>query len=309
MSTHSECVSVIVRAHLDAPYLNECLISIEGQDYLGAIQIIIILDNITDEVKSLIDNFHSKHEISVIENNGGNIARGLNLAINKSEAKLIAILDSDDRMLYSRIRKQVDFIRNSNYTVVGSNLKLINELGEEIGIAFMPQDDQVRFLLSEISTIAHPASMYIRENILRIGGYREFFEYAEDYDLWIRASEKFEVGNMNEILTEYIVHSDQLTKSKLSRHVWAVLATKISSDLRMSGQLDLPEVFSSIEDWKANGDRKFTRLLKFRISFSKARITKSEASFSVIRLADILVIFILDPMFIFSKLNLRRRWR
>ena len=292
-----EKVAVFIRAHLDSPYLSASLNSINNQDYLGPIEIFIITDRVTPDVRLLIKNFTSKYNIKVIDNISGNLASGLNMALAETDSDYIAILDSDDLMHQSRIRKQVDFLIKHNFSALGSNLELIDEKGNELGISHMPQGNDVISQLPQISTIAHPSSIIKKDSLLSVGGYREFFAYSEDYDLWIRLSEKYSIGNMNEALTQYRIHPNQLTISKLKKHIWAVLATKYSKELRESGKIDLPNSFKDLEQWKRNGKRKLLRYKRFRSLLAKAYVSKNNSNLSFLKIYYVINVLIFNPKF------------
>lgn len=294
-------MAVIIRAHLDAPYLLEAINSVENQDYLGEIEIIIVTDRVNKEKIKIIENRQSRFEIKVLNNLSKNIAVGLNLAIRSTDAVFIAILDSDDRMMPTRISKQIKLIKQNNYSALGSNLELINEFGVKIGNSYMPQNEEVINLLPIISTIAHPSSTLVKESVLEIGGYREFFALAEDYDLFIRLSEKFSIGNSNEFLTQYRIHPKQLTKSRIKQHVWAALATKYSQKQREAGKIDLPWIYKDVNDWKINGANKFLRYLKFIGLVSKSSVSQSDHVFQ--KFYHSIIILIFDPVFIFTSLK------
>jgi glycosyltransferase involved in cell wall biosynthesis len=306
MSAHPK-VAVLIRAHLDAPFLLEALESVNGQDYVGEIEVFLILDRLEKNI--LNDVVKNKNRVSIIllENNSGDIASGLNLAIESTSANYIAVLDSDDRMHRSRIRKQMEFLIELGYSAVGSNLNLISENGLKIGEQEMPQGTEVESKLSENSTIAHPSSIFVKKDVVSVGCYRSFYEYAEDYDLWLRLSENNRIGNIDQFLTDYRVHSGQLTKSNLKRHVWAVLAVKESLRSRISGVPELHERFPNISTWKKQGKKKLGRRIAFQILYSKSLISKSNSIYSIRNLGHIVLLLILNPNFFIAALVIRIR--
>jgi hypothetical protein len=55
-------------------------------------------------------------------------------------------------------------------------------------------------LLHGNNCLCHGAAMFRRECIEQTGSYREDFEFAQDYDLWLRITERFRVANLREPL-------------------------------------------------------------------------------------------------------------
>jgi glycosyltransferase involved in cell wall biosynthesis len=302
MKVHPK-VAVLIRAHLDAPFLMEALESVNDQDYVGEIEVFLILDRLEKHILDNIIKNKYRFAIILIENNSGDIASGLNLALEKTSASHIAILDSDDRMNRSRISKQVNYLNVHGYSAIGSDLNLISESGLKKGELEMPKGVHVKQLLLENSTIAHPSSLFIKKDIISVGGYRSFYEYAEDYDLWLRVNESYKIGNINQFLTDYRVHSSQLTKSKLKRHVWAVLAVKESLGLRISGLPELHESFPDISAWKKQRNKRINREVTFHVMYSKAAISKAGSLFKMQNLGHLLIILILNPNLFISSIR------
>ena len=57
--------------------------------------------------------------------------------------------------------------------------------------------------------------MYRRDVVRQAGGYRPGFNYAEDYDLWLRMADFTEIYNIPEPLLTYRTHGEQITSQHL----------------------------------------------------------------------------------------------
>ena len=57
--------------------------------------------------------------------------------------------------------------------------------------------------------IRHPTILARRAALVAAGGYRAPCERAEDYDLWLRLSERAQLANLPEVLLAYRVHGGQ----------------------------------------------------------------------------------------------------
>ena len=53
--------------------------------------------------------------------------------------------------------------------------------------------------------------MIRRRVFLDVGGYRTAFDLAEDYDLWLRISERADMANLTEVLAYYRSHPAQVS--------------------------------------------------------------------------------------------------
>jgi hypothetical protein len=70
------------------------------------------------------------------------------------------------------------------------------------------------------------------------GGYRPVFLQAEDYDLWLRISERFECANLKDVVLKYRIHPYQVSMRKREQQTLCVLAAQASAAARKSGNSD-----------------------------------------------------------------------
>jgi hypothetical protein len=53
------------------------------------------------------------------------------------------------------------------------------------------------------------------EAFLSVGGYRAALAQPEDWDLWLRIAERFQLANLNEVVVKYGIHPNQVSLRKL----------------------------------------------------------------------------------------------
>jgi glycosyltransferase involved in cell wall biosynthesis len=118
------------------------------------------------------------------------ISGALNLLISKSTSQYISRMDADDICLPGRFKKPMKLLASDKADMVFTNVILF-------GCAFAPvflipqppiklNTHQAQLMLLISNPFAHPTLVARRQDILDLGGYRD--SYAEDYDLWLRAS-------------------------------------------------------------------------------------------------------------------------
>ena len=59
------------------------------------------------------------------------------------------------------------------------------------------------------NALFHSSVMFNKEMILEIGGYDESLACLEDFDLYVRAAARFEIGNIDERLSLKRIHERQ----------------------------------------------------------------------------------------------------
>jgi len=138
----------------------------------------------------------------------------LNLGILNCKGKYIAILDADDISLSNRLSTQVEFmLRHRDVAIVGSRYRTyIDENGDLTGNEDV-EPMSFREIISKFRTgynaLFHSSVMFNKEMILEIGGYDESLACLEDFDLYVRAAARFEIGNIDERLSLKRIHERQ----------------------------------------------------------------------------------------------------
>ena len=247
-------VSVLVRAHLEAPYLYEALESIGNQETNIALEVLINMDRPSPGLLTQIELFRTRYpqiQFKEFEFKFAGPAEALNQLANESEYEFIAILDSDDRMKPGRLDKQHNFLlENPGISVIGSAINIINESGFQIGQkGFLVDPDEISRLRWKRLPVAHPSVLMRKSIFLSIGGYREFYFPSEDYDLWLRILEFHKIANLSETLTDYRLHPLQATSSKLFRNISSGMSARESDKLRRKGKAEIHRKHKSSTDW------------------------------------------------------------
>jgi glycosyltransferase involved in cell wall biosynthesis len=244
-------VSIVCPIHGDGKYLFQTLDSIKSQTFDGAMEVILVLDRCTSDVSATIEIFQDSLEIKVVISKLPGLVEALNTGLQFSNGKYVARIDSDDVMDPSRIEKQFNFLEaNQQTTVLGSSVIEINEHGIVIGKRDYPIDSiQMYNSLSKQCTIAHPSVMFKRNDILKLGGYRTFFENAEDYDLWLRVRDHGTVLSLLEPLTFYRVHPDQISAVQMKQRVFGSYSARLNNFLEQKNMRNLISRYETFEKW------------------------------------------------------------
>jgi hypothetical protein len=234
--------------------LYEALKSVARQSTTFEVEILIGLDRPTQLLMRQLEKFKTEFpnmNIQYFELSDIGIATRLNVLASNSSFEFLFILDSDDRMASNRIETQMRFLKaNKNYAAVGSAIAIINQSGVKVGEkGFSTDKDHIRLAKYSHLPLAHPAASIRKSALLEVGGYREFFFPSEDYDLWLRLLEKYELGNLSEMLTSYRIHESQVTSTRFFRNKSAAMAAETASKNRAKGKLEVNELFKDPQEW------------------------------------------------------------
>jgi glycosyltransferase involved in cell wall biosynthesis len=180
----------------------------------GNIKILIVDNGSNDRSREILDFYsHNEENVSFLIEEQRGISHALNKGIRAISTPYIARLDADDEMLPNRIVRQLAFLQeNAEHVLVGSQLQFMDKNGSCISSSIYPtSSDEVRLALAYMNPIAHPSVMFRRDAVEKVGLYNSEFDGAEDLELWIRLIEVGKIANINESLTRYRLHSEQVS--------------------------------------------------------------------------------------------------
>ncbi len=121
--------------------------------------------------------------------------------------------------------------------LVGGAYFAIDAAGRRRATVRPPTDDAaLRARLSRYNLFAHPAVTFRREAFEQAGGYR--LAEAEDYDLWLRISERWQLASLAEPVLEYRHHPGQVSLVRARDQALATLAVRIAAERRRAGADD-----------------------------------------------------------------------
>jgi hypothetical protein len=71
-----------------------------------------------------------------------------------------------------------------------------------------------------------------------MNGYRSVVVEAEDYDLWLRIAERYQLASLREVVLQYRFHPYQITVRKCKSLVLSTLAAQAAASARRKGDAD-----------------------------------------------------------------------
>lgn len=149
----------------------------------------------------------------MVQENAG-MAVTLNRLIDQSRGRYLARIDADDLAEPTRFAKQFEFMEsNPNCVLVGSSVLNIDGDGDPYGVTTFPADHEAieSRLLSGSGGIMHPSVMMRRSVVQKVGGFALDLPVAEDQDLWLRMARMGHLANLQEPLTRYRVHPQNMS--------------------------------------------------------------------------------------------------
>jgi glycosyltransferase involved in cell wall biosynthesis len=222
-------------------YLQQALESILTQT-LKEFEFIIVNDGSTDKSASILSRYHdSDDRVKIFDQQHQGLARALNFGVHQARGKYIARMDADDIALPDRFERQVSFLEsNPKVAVLGSAARNILSDGTVLETPLLAPlaNAQIKTMLRTYNCILHCTAMIRKPAFLKVGGYREAFICSQDYDLWLRMSERYRLANLPDVLMYYRLHYNQASIRKIEQQMLGDLAAQAASRARLATGID-----------------------------------------------------------------------
>ena len=242
-------VSVVMSVYNSEAFLRPAIESILAQTYKN-FEFIIIDDGSSDNSVAIIKSYKDPR-IRLIRQTNHRLVYALNQGVKAARGEFIARQDADDISLPSRFKKEQAWLNaDDRRGLVSAYFTYINEKDSKPSITLTFPTKHVDLVrnLYYTNPFAHSAAMIRRSAIATEGYYRPDYDHNEDYDLWRRIANHWEVGLLPEVLLKYRINPNSLSHTNQdSQHA---AGARIIAELWQE-----PAVFKSYKDIVA--DAKF----------------------------------------------------
>ena len=241
-------VSVIIPSYNCLAYLPKAINSIFEQDR-SDVEIIIVNDNSSDETAQYLECLSQQEAcVKVITTSGLGASGARNTAIEQAEGTYIAFLDADDYWYHGKLSAQLA-LHEANPTVAMSftNYDHTNEQYQYIVDCF-GYWNQFTGVTSSSHCIKQPLAQVLAHNVVgtstvmvkasvfeTVGLFDVDMSYCEDWQLWLKICEHFEVAVLTKSYTGYLIRNDSITQTDSKRLQHLECVEQIISDYKQRG--------------------------------------------------------------------------
>ena len=218
------CEISILMPVFDTPvtYLSECWESIRAQTFREWELVLVDDGSRSAETIAEIDRIAADPRVVLIrldENRG--ISAALNVGLSRCRGKLIARMDSDDKMLPTRLERQFAYLQtHSDVTILGTQSQAIEWETERVFSPTRHPEQVTNELIehqrnnSQIFFLNHPTVMFRPQAVMNLGGYPAY-RIAQDLGLWLRAVRAgLKIHNLPTVELHYGLHPNQVSKCR-----------------------------------------------------------------------------------------------
>jgi len=292
-------VSVVLAVHNGARHLGVAIDSVLRQT-LDDLELIVVDDGSTDATEEVLGSYRDRR-MTVVRQEWCGQARSLNRGIALCRAPYVARVDADDVSRPARLEKQVEFLdQHPDVGVLGTGVTVVDEGGRRLRDYRYPADHETlaaRLLRFE-NPLPHTTLMFRMDVIRELGGYEIAFPKAQDFDLLLRAIERYRVASIPEPLCELRLLMDSATfeGGNAEQLRWGLLAylrarVRRHEGADLLGAPDWPRLRAEYEAWFASSP--YQRLFsaarqrrRARIAFGTGRYLEGLRTFAGAMLDD-----------------------
>lgn len=183
-------VSICVAYYNRSEHVQDCIESLLNQDYTN-FEVVVVNDGSTDPRTAVILDAFEDPRLKVIHQKNTGFVGAISNAISSSTGKYIAIMGAGDVCNPLRIKKQAEILdKDEKIGIVGCLYENVVFGGPKDGNrekrTYPDKDITANEFLHGPNPIGHGEAMYRRTVYDLVGGYRQFFKFSQDLDLWLR---------------------------------------------------------------------------------------------------------------------------
>lgn len=232
-------VSVVMSVFNGERFLREAVQSILNQSFCD-FEFIVINDGSTDNSGSILDSYQRRDpRVRAYHQENRGLIESLNRGCGLAQGRYIARMDADDIAVSDRLARQIDFMEeHPEVAVLGGAVEFIDETGKALRVARHPlHHREIQRVLFDSSFMWHPSVVMRKAALIRVGGYRNV-AHAEDYDLWLRVADHFQMANLPEVLLKYRIHPAQVSVTWCRKQALGTAAARVAAIARRNGNPD-----------------------------------------------------------------------
>ncbi len=204
-------ITIIIPVYNCEKYIAESIESVLRQVGIGTPRLIVVNDGSTDNTNSILENY--REFVQLISTDRIGQAAAINKALKVVNTHFIAYQDADDLSEANRLDCLLQiFTKNKDIQMVYSGRKIINSNGCLIETDTCRDFDNIS--IYQTNPITRSSVMHRAELIENIGNYDESISGNDDWDMWIRISEKARVHRVSEYLIRYRIHSENTSMKR-----------------------------------------------------------------------------------------------
>jgi glycosyltransferase involved in cell wall biosynthesis len=231
-------VSVIIPTYNRAGLVKEAVASVLAQTYRD-FEIVVVDDGGTDGTGEALAPWPAVRLLRHASRRG--VAAARNTGIAAARGEWLAFLDSDDLWRPEKLARQIFWLESQPELVICQTDETWVRRGIRVNKPLSHRQAGGRIFLPSLARclISPSAAILHRRLLADHGGFDATLPAAEDYDLWLRLTWRYEVGLVDEpLVIKRGGHPDQLSAQ------WGIDRFRIRALMKLLKDPDLPAAYA-----------------------------------------------------------------
>ena len=194
-------VSVVTPSLNQGRFLEQAIASVLEQDY-PRIEHVVVDGGSTDET---IEILRAQAHLRWVSEPDAGQASAINKGFRMAEGTIFGWLNADDFYLPGAVSAAVQALRADDRAFVHGGWLQVAEDGTVMReVKVVPFDYHLE--LEHRNAVCQPGSFFTSEAYWAVGGVDESYQFAMDYELWLKLGERFPVGQVDRPQAAYRYH-------------------------------------------------------------------------------------------------------
>jgi len=218
-------LTVVTSTYNRGSYNIPSIQSILSQTYQN-FQYLLVNDGSTDETAQILDAMRHPN-LTVIHQRNKGFTNTLIDVMQKVDTPYVALQDAGDISHPERLEKQMKLLESdSSVAAVGCLVRAMTSDGQWSELVEAPPIDLSDPIQGqwEKNYFTHGEVMFRLSCYKKVGGYRRFFQFAQDRDLWLRMASVGKLARLDEILYTRILFPDSISCDYSRKELQALLS-------------------------------------------------------------------------------------
>ncbi|MGZ9166956.1 MAG: glycosyltransferase family 2 protein [Anaerolineales bacterium] len=204
-------VSIVTPSYNQAPYLEQTIQSVLGQDY-PRIEYIVIDGGSTDTSVEIIKKYADRLVYWTSEKDSGQ-AEAINKGFAHATGEIVAWLNSDDYYMLNTVSVAVRcFEQNPDVTMVYGNMLAVDGDGQALNVLKYKQLSLEDLLCFQI--IGQPSVFFRRSALEKVGTLEPTFHFMLDHHLWIRLAQQGRILHVPQVWSAARYHAEAKNRAR-----------------------------------------------------------------------------------------------
>lgn len=266
-------VSIIMNCYNGEKYLQEAIESVLAQSYTNW-ELIFWDNQSNDSTPDIVKEYHDKRICYHLAKTKEPLSKARNLAIEKAKGEYLAFLDSDDIWFEEKLKMQMESLVteiNSGISYTGFETLLTSETQSAISQAkfyskFKYKSHGSQSIYNKLlkGNFIIFSTVIIKKSVFDLtGGFSEFLEQNEDYEILLKASLHTNAICTSDVLVKYRIHSSNNSYLNIKKNFTE--NTYIFSNLPSSRETSLAKDRNKVREciYFISIEKKWKKILTF----------------------------------------------